>query len=167
MRLLPIICLWAMLSMCYGYRILCVFPFEGKSHFVMYEQVMKALARKGHQVDVISAFPRDKSFPNYTDIVEIPVPISITNNLTFDMLISKMMSATLGYTIPTVAGNPLCHHLGHPVVQKLVHDPPKNPPYDLVIIEVRVSRNLSIDFLQFDLEVIYFSIQDSLRILLK
>ena len=54
-----------------GYRILCVFPYEGTSHFVMFSTLARELARRGHQVDVISHFPSTKPIDNYTDIVSL------------------------------------------------------------------------------------------------
>lgn len=38
-------------------NILGVFPLPGKSHFVMFERLMKRLAEKGHNVDVATHFP--------------------------------------------------------------------------------------------------------------
>lgn len=53
----------------FGYRILGIFPLHVRSHMMMFEQLIKGLARRGHQVDVISSFPQIKPYPNYTDIV--------------------------------------------------------------------------------------------------
>nr|QPA18386.1 UDP-gluconosyltransferase [Trialeurodes vaporariorum] len=50
-----------------GYKILGLFPYNGKSHFIMFESLMKGLAEKGHTVDVLSHFPLDTSMDNYTD----------------------------------------------------------------------------------------------------
>ncbi|KAF2881520.1 hypothetical protein ILUMI_24654, partial [Ignelater luminosus] len=41
---------------------------EGKSHFDVFEPLMKELAKKGHRVTVISHFPQKKLFPNYEDV---------------------------------------------------------------------------------------------------
>lgn len=46
-----------------GYRILGVFPLPQKSHFIMYEKLMKGLAEKGHTVDVVSHFPQKEIKP--------------------------------------------------------------------------------------------------------
>ncbi|XP_076634843.1 UDP-glucosyltransferase 2 isoform X1 [Colletes latitarsis] len=136
MKLLPIVCLWVLLSMCGGYRILGVFPFNGKSHFVMFEQMMKSLAKKGHQVDVISTFPLKKPFPNYTDFIVLPIStINIVNNMSFELL-NDVFKTSATYCVSVIAGNSVCHNLGHPKIQKLVHDPPKDPPYDLILLEI-------------------------------
>jgi glucuronosyltransferase len=49
-------------------RILGVFNFNGKSHFVMFEALFKGLAARGHQVYVVGHLPQKKAVPNYTDI---------------------------------------------------------------------------------------------------
>lgn len=136
MKLSSIIFLCAILSACcYGYRILGVFPFNGKSHFMMFEQLMKILAKKGHQVDVISTFPLKKPYPNYTDLIVLPVSSSWINNLTFDE-IQNSFSVSPPLIVGQIAGNMICEYLKYPKIQELIHNPPKNPPYDAIILEV-------------------------------
>lgn len=135
MRLLGLICLWTILSSCQGYRILGVFPFSGKSHFMMFESLMKALAKKGHQVDVISTFPLKKPYPNYKDTIVLPVPRQFMNNLTFDNM-NEMLSTSTSHAVATLAGNEVCMSLSDPRIQELVKNPPKDPPYDVILVEV-------------------------------
>ncbi|EZA50408.1 UDP-glucuronosyltransferase 2C1 [Ooceraea biroi] len=46
-------------------------------------------------------------------------------------------SAHKGKCIATAFGNDICEtHLGSLVIQNLVHNPPKNPPYDAMIMEI-------------------------------
>ncbi|CAG4945804.1 unnamed protein product [Parnassius apollo] len=52
----------------YSLNILGVFPYEGKSHFFVFETYLKELARKGHNVTVISYFPQSEPIKNYHDI---------------------------------------------------------------------------------------------------
>ncbi|XP_067012390.2 UDP-glycosyltransferase UGT5 [Anabrus simplex] len=49
-------------------RILALFPYIGKSHFNVFEPYLEVLARRGHDVVVVSHFPRTKPLANYTDI---------------------------------------------------------------------------------------------------
>ncbi|CAK1582729.1 unnamed protein product [Parnassius mnemosyne] len=49
-------------------NILGVFPYQGKSHFFVFEPYLKELARKGHNVTVISYFPQSQPIKNYHDI---------------------------------------------------------------------------------------------------
>ncbi|KAF7263665.1 hypothetical protein GWI33_001501, partial [Rhynchophorus ferrugineus] len=43
--------------------ILGIFPFPGSSHYVMFKEVMIGLARRGHEVDVVTHFPSTESVP--------------------------------------------------------------------------------------------------------
>lgn len=124
------------LSISNGYRLLALFPFMGKSHFVMFEQLIKGLARKGHQVDVVSPFPLKKPYPNYTDIIEITPPLVFVNNMSYDFL-QILFNSDPVHAIATIAGNDVCKNLENPTMQKLARNPPKDPPYDAVLMEVR------------------------------
>lgn len=117
-----------------GYRILGVFPLHGKSHWIMQEALMKELARRGHQVDVITHFPQKNPIPNYTDISLKGSLPQVMNNMT--------ATEILNFSTPSIAmlveigGNNICNLLSHPKMQQLLKNPPRDPPYDLVIQEV-------------------------------
>ncbi|KAG6441099.1 UDP-glycosyltransferase [Manduca sexta] len=49
-------------------NILGVFPFEGKTHFFVFESYLRELAKRGHNVTVISHFPQKSPLENYNDI---------------------------------------------------------------------------------------------------
>ncbi|XP_065219660.1 UDP-glycosyltransferase UGT5-like [Planococcus citri] len=49
-------------------NILGVFPLNLKSHYIIYQSVMKELATRGHNVTVINPFPMTKARQNFTDI---------------------------------------------------------------------------------------------------
>ena len=135
MKLLSIIFIFIVVSVCDGYRILGVFPFKGKSHFMMFEKLMKGLAKQGHQVDVISCFPQKKPYSNYTDLIVIPSDISFINNFTYELM-NTLVKQSVTHAVATIAGNEVCERLGMPEIQELVRNPPKDPPYDLVLIEI-------------------------------
>ncbi|XP_072755997.1 UDP-glucosyltransferase 2-like [Anoplolepis gracilipes] len=136
MQMLKIIFLWlSCLLVCNGYRLLGLFPFHAKSHFVMFEQLIKGLARKGHQVDVISPFPLKKPYPNYTDIVKITPPLVLVNNMSYEFM-QVLLGTNPVYAVGTLAGNDLCENLDNPMIQELARNPPKDPPYDAVLMEV-------------------------------
>ncbi|XP_046736276.1 UDP-glucosyltransferase 2-like [Diprion similis] len=114
-------------------RILAVVPLDSKSHFIMFEAVMKSLADAGHQVDVYSYFPQKRPYPNYTDITigdinETPAEVGLTYDLIHGQWSMKDIMIELGGNLP-------CQSLGHPQLQKLIKSPPTDPPYDLVITE--------------------------------
>lgn len=123
------------LSVCQGHRFLGLFPFFAKSHFIMFEHLMKGLAKKGHQVDIVSPFPLKKPPPYYTDIVKLEAKMQLVNNMSFTLM-RNLIGANPVFAIATMGGNDVCEYLEHPEIQKLVRDPPKDPPYDMVFIEV-------------------------------
>jgi glucuronosyltransferase len=49
-------------------RILGVFPCPSKSHLVVFTALTKELARRGHELVVVSPYPLSKPMANYTDI---------------------------------------------------------------------------------------------------
>lgn len=67
------------------YKILGIFPYFEQDHFEFFEPLMKALAKKGHDVTVISHFPQEEPLPNYTDVAvnSNKPPRSIENWETF------------------------------------------------------------------------------------
>ena len=138
MQMLKTIFFWLFcLSVCHGYRLLGIFPFHGKSHFVMPEALMKGLANKGHQVDVISTFPLKKPYPNYTDIVKLKAPNAVVNNVSYEFM-QLIFRTNPMFFVAATAGNDICKlHLGNPTLKELARNPPKDPPYDAVLMEVR------------------------------
>ena len=126
---------------CEGSRILGVFPLNFRSHFMMFEALLKGLARKGHQVDVVGVFPLKEPYPNYTDIYLPPMNPQMVNNLTFANV--KVLKDFATYFTAVDSGNKLCDGLGNPKLQKLIKNPPKDPPYDLLITQVDGILNLA------------------------
>lgn len=51
-----------------AFKILGVFPTMAKSHLIVGEALMKGLAKAGHDVTVLTAFPSTKKIANYTNI---------------------------------------------------------------------------------------------------
>ena len=49
-------------------KILAIFPFPGPSQYILVQPYLKALAAKGHEVSVISAFPQKQPINNFHDI---------------------------------------------------------------------------------------------------
>lgn len=52
----------------YSLNILGVFPYQGKSHFYVFDPYLRELTRRGHNVTVISHFPMNIPANNYRDI---------------------------------------------------------------------------------------------------
>nr|BAN21257.1 glucosyl/glucuronosyl transferases [Riptortus pedestris] len=51
-----------------GARILAIYPYKGASHFYVFQPLMEGLAKRGHDVTVVSHHPRKEPLPNYRDI---------------------------------------------------------------------------------------------------
>jgi len=117
-----------------GYRILGVFPLNTRSHWIMMEELMKGLARRGHQVDVITQFSLKKPIPNYTEINLVGSLPTIVNNVSATM--AQQWRTSSMYAITHFGGTIVCELLNHPKVRDLIENPPRDPPYDIVIAEV-------------------------------
>ncbi|KAK2584309.1 hypothetical protein KPH14_006702 [Odynerus spinipes] len=119
----------------------------------MFEALMKGLAKKGHQVDVVSPFPLKKPIANYTDLVSLPSAMKLVNNVSYKQMKEQLYGLPV-YAVSTIGGNQLCEYLALPDIQKLIHDPPKNPPYDVVLIEIFGSHCFSVFGHLWDIPVI-------------
>lgn len=80
------------------YNILALVPYNGKSHFDFAEVLFEELARRGHNITVVSHFPKKRPFKNYHDIsMESDISDAVhnismeeaTSTLTIFELISK------------------------------------------------------------------------------
>lgn len=118
-----------------GYKILGIFPFPGKSHFVMFEQIMRELARKGHKVDVISHFPLEIPQENYRDFSIRGTAPETQNNVTFQMIENISQFFWIRDFLQEEM-NSLCAILGHSVLQDFIKGPLKHTSYDLIVVEV-------------------------------
>nr|CAD7458383.1 unnamed protein product [Timema tahoe] len=115
-----------------GARILAIFPMPFKSHMILYSPFLEELVRRGHEITVISAYPRDTKLANFTDIV---LPLSLVNREK-----KKSMDITARPTyLEYVAkfGEFSLHlsdkYLALPQIQELIHS--NGHSYDLIIYE--------------------------------
>lgn len=126
---------------CNGLRILGLFPFHVRSHYTMCEALMRGLAARGHQVDVYSHFPLKQPVPNYKDFSLQGTLPGISNNMTFERATTSSSKEMIKYWLVT-QGTTVCNLMEQPVFQKLFHDPPTDPPYDIIINEVKMDHLL-------------------------
>ncbi|CAO1424196.1 unnamed protein product [Diamesa tonsa] len=112
-----------------GYKILGVFPTPGKSHWIIGHSVMKTLAKAGHSVTVISAFPLRTPMENYRDVsFKVDVVSSGMNMFeSQDWSAIKMMSF-----VSTNGAKRVNLILSQPNVQELL----KVEKFDAVVIEL-------------------------------
>jgi glucuronosyltransferase len=114
-------------------KILGVFHFNGRSHFIMFQALLKGLAARGHQVYVVGHHPQKKPISNYTDIsVQGSLP-DLMNNFTINF------ARELGKDINLLdfiwrTNLDMCRIvLEHPKVQRLINSDEK---FDLIITEI-------------------------------
>lgn len=120
---------------CDGYRILCVFPYNAKSHNIIFDSLMKGLAKKGHHLDVITHFPLKNPMKNYNVIIDLNGTADASvNHVPIEAVAKRVIDPVEEITLNH--GNEFCHNLGLQKFQELIKNPPSDPPYDLVITEV-------------------------------
>lgn len=119
-----------------AYRILVIAPLNSRSHTNMLECVAKALAIKGHRVDMISHFELKNAPKNYTTIVNLDGTMpKFVNSWTKEM-VDHYRDVDVVPTVVNDFGSNFCQLLAHDKMQKFIKNIPKDPPYDLVITEV-------------------------------
>ena len=126
-------------GLCSGYKILGIIGFNGNSHFIMFEKLMKGLAKKGHQVDVVSHFPQKEKVENYNDLSLAGSLADLRNNLTYGF-VKEGSSFFWVKNLMERGGDDVCDLLGHPVLQKLINKDNTDTSYDLVIVQVSFSK---------------------------
>lgn len=138
-------------------RILAVFPTPSISHQVVFRPFVRELAKRGHDVTVITTDPEFKNGEGPKNLREIDVhdiSYGIWNNFT---------SVKRGSTEGHVANLRLAYvlladvfeaQLQTPEVQKLIKD--KNEKFDLLITETCVRPSLSLSYI-YNVPVIDFS----------
>ena len=140
MKLLQSFVIFTILSVCKSYRVLGVFPFNAKSHNIVFEALMKGLAKRGHTVDVITQFPLKKDVNNYKEILNLDGTLErLVDNYTMEFI--SQINEDVVEVIAESYGNRLCHFLGLDELQKLIKNPPTDPAYDVVITEVIFSHD--------------------------
>lgn len=114
-------------------KILAVFPYRGRSHFVMFSTLMKELAVKNHQVDVVSMFPLEKPMHNYRDIdIRADRGQMHFNNMNYTGAM-QIRSFSMR-EIMQIIGTDLCDSLSHPNMQKVLST--QKGVYDVIIVQV-------------------------------
>lgn len=119
-----------------GYKILGVFPLILRSHDIFCQSVIKALLKRGHQVDVISTREMENPSKNYKLIYNI---MEITPNITIDVSIDEVFSTYDRDPIKFMShkfGNYLCELLANEKVQNVIKNLKTKSNYDLLITEV-------------------------------
>lgn len=120
-----------------GLRILGIFPLNGRSHWTMGERLLTSLAERGHTVDVITHYTVKEPPKNYKEISLEGTLESMVNKVELSQVLEfNNMNFEL---LTEIAGDKICQLMEHPKLKKFIENPPKDPPYDLVIVEIFMS----------------------------
>ncbi|KOC61875.1 Ecdysteroid UDP-glucosyltransferase [Habropoda laboriosa] len=119
-----------------GARILVVFPHQARSHYNVYEPLLKRLAEKGHQVVSVSHFPQKTPLANLTDVdVSSSLP-SLIGTMTMSQS-DKVYKWLKLKSVLENRGSVICDPvLSHPGLRKIVQSREK---FDVYIVEIFVS----------------------------
>ncbi|RZF48858.1 hypothetical protein LSTR_LSTR003238 [Laodelphax striatellus] len=117
------------------FEILGVFPFSAKSHYMMYEPLLLELAKRGHQVTSINAFPQNHKVANFTDITTLGYVPKLVEDLDFGKY--DKLPRTIFVKLRFIAQglNDTMKIYDVPDVNRLLHSK-ETPSFDLVIIEL-------------------------------
>ncbi|XP_078036851.1 UDP-glucosyltransferase 2-like [Augochlora pura] len=121
-------------------RILGVFGHLGKSHFDVFKPLLEELARRGHELTVISYFPRSEKdvaaepLPNYKDISLLTEELSVLVNVVDLRIIDHSILYILktAYGLHSMASKVCDSGLNNTHVKELVAS---GADFDLVITE--------------------------------
>ncbi|XP_021699050.1 UDP-glucuronosyltransferase 2A3 [Aedes aegypti] len=114
-------------------KILGVFPTSSKSHYIVGSALMKALARKGHEVTVISPFPQQKPMKNYRDITTTKVWKAV------EPIVTNLLDIAKKNPIESIQST---YDFGHRITNSTLTDPPvvdliaSNETFDLIVLEI-------------------------------
>jgi glucuronosyltransferase len=106
----------------------------GKSHFDVFEPYLEELAARGHQLLVISHFPRKRPIPNYKDIdLRGAISVNETINLLSFPDMMKLGQISSAFVLSAWAAEVCEKALELPDVQRLINSDEK---FDLLIAEM-------------------------------
>lgn len=77
------------------------------------------------------------------------------NNVSYELVQPFMNSVPSMKGMIQMGGNPACELLKLPIFQDLIKNPPKDPPYDLIIVEVSTKYSFQHQIYFFHLNQIY------------
>ncbi|GLH07822.1 UDP-glucuronosyltransferase [Gryllus bimaculatus] len=113
-------------------RVLGLVPVPARSHFIAFERLLKALAARGHQVDMVSHFPQKAPSPNYTDISLRGTMPNFENSFSVEYVLEKHFFNLMQFIWQGNVDS--CRKmLEYPHVKELVSS---GTHYDVVVVEV-------------------------------
>lgn len=119
-----------------GANILGIFPIGGRSHWLPYEGMMKALLNAGHNITVITSYPQKKPLPNWTDIDISSVEGTKINSLSMDVVSTVLQNPRANFNYITGINRRFCK-IAHSFPQtKALIDGSSEHKFDVVFTEI-------------------------------
>ncbi|XP_018325089.1 UDP-glucuronosyltransferase 1-9 isoform X2 [Agrilus planipennis] len=119
------------------YKILVLFVHPGKSHFLAFEPLFKALAEKQHEITVVSYFPQKETIANYTDISPKSKVFTYTEEIVLGNYDGSWISTIKSALVLAEFSKISCkEHFSTKEVQNLIKSDVK---FDVVIYEIFAS----------------------------
>ncbi|KAL9704575.1 hypothetical protein quinque_008093 [Culex quinquefasciatus] len=112
-----------------GYRILSINASPSRSHVIVQEALAKELARRGHQVTMVSPYPAGKPLENYRQIV---VPLDSYWKATMAKFMEDQSKLALFKNMPKmnqIMQDAANNTINHPEVQRIIRE----ESFDLLI----------------------------------
>ncbi|XP_052842197.1 UDP-glycosyltransferase UGT5 [Drosophila gunungcola] len=123
-------------------KILAVYAFPGKSHFMMHKALMRELVESGHQVTMVTAFSLEKEQlgSNYTEILIEPVydfwhDVKLNFGAQHLFELTRMNNYDFLKMLEIIGLKTTEHALRQPKVQTLIHAKQTDGVFDLLLAE--------------------------------
>ncbi|XP_020804449.1 UDP-glucuronosyltransferase 2B20-like [Drosophila serrata] len=133
---------YSQLELAEGAKILAVYAYPGKSHFMMNTALMRELVESGHQVTMITAYSleKEKLGDNFTEIVIEPVYDywhDVKQNFKADHLfeLTRLTNDDFLNMLEIIGVKTTEHALKQPKVQALIHAKETVGVFDLLLAE--------------------------------
>ncbi|XP_037716694.1 UDP-glycosyltransferase UGT5 [Drosophila subpulchrella] len=134
--------LYSQLEPVEGYKILAVYSFPGKSHFMMHKALMRELVESGHQVTMITAISLEKEElgSNYTEILIEPVydfwhDVKLNFGAQHLFELTRMTIYDFLKMLEIIGVKTTEHALRQPKVQALINAKQTDGVFDLLLAE--------------------------------
>lgn len=89
------------ITACECYKILCLLPYPGKSHHMVFEPLLDELAEKGHKVTTVSFFPASNPHPNRRDVSLVGLADLNIEVVDLSTIGSVLLGETLSHLVMT------------------------------------------------------------------
>jgi len=116
-----------------GARILAIFPFQAKSHYNVYEPLLKRLSAKGHEIVAVTHFPQKKRLANFTDVDISSTLPSLIDAISFKQHENFTILQNVAFVSHALGLNICDPVLSHPEVRRIIQTRER---FDLLVVEI-------------------------------